>query len=131
MIIGIGTDIIQIKRIELIIKRFNGSFISRIFTLTEQDKAQDLSPKQRANFYAKRYAAKEAISKALGTGIGLQARWQEIEILNLPNGSPFVTLYGYTAHTLVQKANGHPTRIHLSLSDDLNAVAFVVIETLD
>lgn len=131
MIIGIGTDIVQIRRIELTVKRFKETFIRRIFTPLELEKAQTLPFKQQINFYAKRYAAKEAVSKALGTGIGRLASWQEIEILNDTQGAPFVHLSGKTAQTLTEKAGQKPSCIHISLSDDLNAVAFVVIEVLD
>lgn len=129
-ILGIGTDIVQIRRIELTYKRFGDSFIRRLFTSNEREKAQSLTFKQQINFYAKRYAAKEAVSKALGTGMGRLATWQEIEIGNDTNGAPLVVLSGQTAQTLMLKAAGRETHIHLSLSDDLNALAFVVIETV-
>lgn len=129
-ILGIGTDIVQIKRIELTYKRYKEKFINRIFTPLEREKAQLLSFNQQINFYAKRYAGKEAVSKALGTGMGRLASWQEIEITNDSSGAPTVTLTGQTAQTLLEKAAGKKTHIHLSLSDDLNAMAFVIIEIL-
>ncbi len=130
MIIGIGTDIVQIRRIQVTIDRFGTKFLNRIFTPAERERGETLSGTTRYGYYAKRYAAKEAVSKALGTGIGRLAGWQEIEILNDATGAPTLHLSGLTAETLVQKAAGNETRTHLSLSDDLFAAAFVVIETI-
>ncbi len=130
MIIGIGTDVVQIRRIQITIDRFGTKFLNRIFTAKERERGETLSGATRYGYYAKRYAAKEAVSKALGTGIGRLAGWQEIEILNNETGAPTVHLSGQSADTLTQKANGQETRMHLSLSDDLFAAAFVVIETL-
>ncbi len=130
MIIGIGTDVVQIRRIGVTLDRFGDKFLNRIFTPAEQERGETLSGTARHGFYAKRYAAKEAVSKALGSGIGRLAGWQEIEILNDEAGAPFVRLSGVTADTLTQKASGQKTCIHVSLSDDMFAAAFVVIETL-
>lgn len=126
MIIGIGTDIIQIRRIALTRKRFGDKFTRRILTPAERARMDCLSESQKDSYFAKRYAAKEAVVKALGCGIGRLATWQEIEILNDGAGAPYVKLSGLTAETLASKADS--ARIHLSLSDDVNAVAFVIIE---
>lgn len=128
-IIGIGTDIIQIKRIGITHKRFGEKFIKRIFTPYEQECAKNLTPSVQEAFYAKRYAAKEAFVKALGCGISALATWQEIEIIKDSKGAPSFQITGKTAQTLHQKAK-HPC-IHLTLSDDGYACAFVVIEDLD
>ena len=142
MIIGIGTDIIAIHRIESLLNRQGESFPNKIFTPTERTFAATLSPMRQVAFYAKRFAAKEAVAKALGTGIGAAAHWQDIEILSAPNGAPTVQLSGTAAQTLralahqymqtssVQSASDDQPdiRIHLSLADDTFAQAFVIIE---
>lgn len=128
-IIGIGTDIIQIKRIAIIQKRFGEKFIKRIFTPYEQECAQNLTPPVQEAFYAKRYAAKEAFVKALGCGISALATWQEIEVVKDSKGAPSLRIIGKTAQTLHQKAKN--PQIHLTLSDDSYACAFVIIEDLE
>lgn len=126
MIIGIGTDIVQIKRIALTRKRYGLKFVRRILTPTEQTRLETLSLSQQDAYLAKRYAAKEALVKALGCGIGHLATWQEIEILNNEKGAPVLTLSGQTANTLYTKFP--QAQIHISIADDLNAMAFVIIE---
>ena len=128
-IVGIGTDIIQIKRIAVTKKRFGEKFIKRIFTQNEQASAQNLTPTVQDAFYAKRYAAKEAFVKALGCGISALATWQEIEVIKDEKGAPSFLITGKTAQTLHQKAK--KPHIHLTLSDDGYACAFVIIEDLD
>ena len=127
MIIGIGTDIVQIKRIATTRQRFGENFVQRILTPNERTKMNMLHVQHQDAFLAKRYAGKEAIVKALGCGIGSLATWQEIEILNDSKGAPTVRLTGKTAQTLQEKAPC--AHICISLSDDLNALAFVVIES--
>lgn len=127
-LIGIGTDIVQIRRIQALVKRYGEKYLNRIFTPAERDEAQKLSPAQRGAFYARRFAVKEAVSKALGTGIGALAGWREIETIHDEKRAPAVRLSGKAAATLRQKAGGRPAAIHLSVSDDSLAVAFVVIE---
>lgn len=127
MIVGIGTDIVQIRRIELSIRRWGDKFLNRIFTENERLTAQKLSPEPRMAYYAKRFAAKEAFSKALGTGIGSLSGWTEIEVVRGENGAPTLNITGKTAQTLKQRA-GDNAKVHISLSDDGAATAFVVIE---
>jgi holo-[acyl-carrier protein] synthase len=127
MIVGIGTDIIQIRRIELSIRRWGNKFLNRIFTENEQKTAEKLSPEPRMAYYAKRFAAKEAFSKALGTGIGSRSGWTEIEVVRGENGAPTLNISGRTAKTLKQRA-GENAKVFVSLSDDGAATAFVVIE---
>jgi len=129
MIIGIGTDITNITRIE---KLLDAKFITRCFTQAEQDYAEKKRPGGgHIAAYARRFAAKEACAKALGCGIGEQAYLQDIEIINDPQGKPVITLHGAALKTLnlkIQKSK-NPI-IHLSLSDDDPfAIAYVVIET--
>lgn len=127
-IIGIGTDIIEIKRIAKLIEQTSDTFIQRLFTPFEQAEAAKYQFEKRVAFYAKRFAAKEAFSKALGYGIGSKAFWQDIEIRNDSNGTPFFQITGTALKTLSEKTTTF--RIHLSLSDDQQAVAFVVIEDI-
>lgn len=125
-IIGIGTDVVQIKRLALVRKRYGQKFIRRIFTAGEQQAAALLTEAQRDSFYAKRFAAKEAFSKALGTGIGAKAGWLDIEVIRNEAGAPSFNLTGQAKKTLEQKCSS--SRVFLSLSDDLVATAFVIIE---
>lgn len=127
MIVGIGTDIVQIHRIELSIRRWGDKFLNRIFTENERKTAENLSAEARMAYYAKRFAAKEAFSKALGTGIGSLSGWTEIEVIRGENGAPTLNITGRTAQTLKQKA-GDNAKVFISLSDDAAAIAFVVIE---
>ncbi len=123
-IIGIGTDIININRIEKLSRQFGARFLNRIFTPHEQAQAQKYG--NAAAFYAKRFAAKEAFVKALGCGMGAKASWKEIEVQNNAVGAPFLHITGQAQTSLSKKAT-HPV-VHLSLSDDTFAVAFVIIE---
>ena len=119
MIIGIGTDIVQIPRIERILDLYKDHFINRLLCEVELQKLALLDPSKHANFLAKRFAAKEAISKALGTGIGPNLQFKNIIILNDDLGKPFVQI---TSHKLNQ------FQIHLSLSDDYPiSIAFAII----
>lgn len=128
MIIGMGVDIVQIRRIGLTVKRYGDKFLNRIFTPAERAAAAALTAEKQTAFFAKRYAAKEAVSKALGSGIGRLAMWQEMEILNNAAGAPTLTLTGQTAATLQKMANGAQVRTFISLSDDESAVATVIFE---
>ena len=135
MIIGIGSDIVNIKRIEKILDKFGEKFEKRLFTPAEQAKAHQ-RPRQLATSYAKRFAAKEACTKALGTGFQQGVYWQDIEILNLPSGKPYINLKNGAKKLLdsLTPANQQPIIhlsqpiIHLSMSDDYPfAQAMVVI----
>ena len=125
-IFGIGTDIVNIKRMQKILKINNNNFKKRIFSKNEIiycDKKQNPS-----SFYAKRFAAKEALSKALGTGIRRGINFKDIEILNDSFGKPSIKLNGSTANYLKKKINNKKYFIYLSLSDDLPwAQATVII----
>ena len=123
-IFGIGTDIISIERIKTSLK--NKSFISRIFNEKEILKCKKIS--NSVNCYAKRFAAKEAFSKALGTGISNGINFNEIVILNKKSGKPYISIIGQTRKTLNKKFKRKKTKISLSLSDEKKyAVAFVTI----
>ena len=131
MILGIGTDLVQISRIEEILKTFGSSFEDKVFTSHEQQKAATLPQNKKASFYAKRFAAKEAFSKALGSGIGISAFFKDIEVQNNEKGAPFLSIHGRAKETLQKKAMGKQIQTHISLSDEKSfASAFVVIEVL-
>ena len=128
MIIGIGTDLANIERIGRTLDRFGDRFRNRVFTPFEQAKAE--RRRDVAGTYAKRWAAKEACSKALGTGIKMGIFWRDMTVSNLKSGKPTMTVTG-EAKKRLQKItpSDHKSVIHLSLTDDYPwAQAFVNIE---
>ena len=125
-IFGIGTDIVNIKRMEKNLKKNNDKFKNRIFSDKEINYCE--KKKNPPAFYAKRFAAKEALSKALGTGIRKGINFKNIEIFNDNLGKPSIKLKGATANYLKKKIRTKKYSIHLSLSDDLPwAQATVII----
>ena len=138
MIIGIGSDLCNITRIEASLGRFGSRFEQRVFTDAEQTKARKRSGGGKRNgtasTYAKRFAAKEAMGKALGTGVGAGGGifWRDIEVVNLPSGQPTIRLRGNAKKALEYLTpEGHAAHIHLTLTDDYPlAQAFVVIEAI-
>jgi holo-[acyl-carrier protein] synthase len=130
MIIGLGSDLIDIRRIEKTLERHGARFIDRIFTDTEMRKSE--GRKQRAASYAKRFAAKEACSKALGTGISHGVFWKDMGVANLPSGKPTMVLTGGARARLEQMVpSGNRVNIHLTITDDFPlAQAFVIIEAV-
>jgi holo-[acyl-carrier protein] synthase len=123
-IFGIGTDIVSIDRIKKSLK--NKKFIKRVFNDKEILKCKKI--KDFNNCFAKRFAAKEAFSKALGTGISSGIKFNEIIVLNKKSGKPFINLVGATKQILKKKFKGKKSKISLSLSDEKKyAVAFVAI----
>ena len=125
-IFGLGTDIVNIKRLERILKKKRNTFKSRVFSKNEIlycDKKKNPFP-----FYAKRYAAKEALSKALGTGIRKGINFKDIEVSNNYFGKPSIKLKGSTANFLRKKIKAKKYSIYLSLCDDIPwAQATVII----
>ena len=130
MIIGVGSDLASITRIEATLTRFGDRFIQRVFTDIEQATAN--RRKLTTETYAKRWAAKEACSKALGSGVRMGVAWREMEVVNLPTGQPTMRLTGSAAKRLAALTPAdHTPHIHLTLTDDHPwAQAFVVIEAL-
>ena len=130
MIIGIGNDVIDIRRIEETLTRFGDRFIARIFTDVEIRKSEKRA--QRAASYAKRFAAKEACSKALGTGFRNGVFWKDMGVVNEPSGKPTMVLTGGARDQLDSLVPpGHRARIHLTITDDFPyAHAVVMIEAL-
>jgi holo-[acyl-carrier protein] synthase len=128
MILGIGSDLCDIPRIERSLLRFGERFTHRLFTPGERDKSDRRAA--RAASYARRFAAKEACSKALGTGMREGVFWRDMEVVNMPTGRPTLRLTGGALERLRQLTPaGHDAVVHVSLTDDPPlAQAFVVIE---
>ena len=130
MIIGLGSDLIDIRRIERALERFGERFVNRVFTDIERAKSD--RRKERAASYAKRFAAKEACSKALGTGLSRGVFWRDMGVVNLPGGKPTIRLTGGALARLENMTpDRHGAQIHLTITDDFPlAQAFVIIEAL-
>jgi holo-[acyl-carrier protein] synthase len=130
MIVGIGSDLSDIRRIEETLNRFGARFTDRIFTELERTRSERKS--DRAASYAKRFAAKEACAKALGTGMRRGVFWRDMGVINLRSGQPTMALTnGAHDRLLEMMPPGHRPAIHLSLTDDHPyAQAFVIIEAL-
>jgi holo-[acyl-carrier protein] synthase len=128
MILGIGSDLCDIRRIERSLDRFGDRFTNRIFT--ESERARSDRRAARAPSYARRFAAKEACSKALGTGMRAGVFWRDMEVVNLPSGRPTMRLTGGALMRLKDMTPaGCEAVVHVSLTDDPPlAQAFVVIE---
>ncbi len=129
MILGIGSDLANIDRIEATLARHGDRFRNRVFTDAEQRKA-DSRPRAVAATFAKRWAAKEACSKALGTGLRMGIAWKDMAVSNLETGQPVMQVTGWAAERLrAMTPEGHEAVIHVTLTDDHPwAQAFVVIE---
>jgi holo-[acyl-carrier protein] synthase len=124
MIVGIGSDIVNINRIESAINYYGDKFLQRIFTQSERNYCDKSFGERRIIRYANRFAAKEATLKAIGIKSGIS--WQDIEVVNDANGKPFLRLSGGAHNNALQLAN--PYNLHLSLSDDSPySVAFVIL----
>ncbi|WP_257165618.1 holo-ACP synthase [Bradyrhizobium sp. SRS-191] len=134
MIIGIGSDLIDIRRVGEVIERHGERFLNRIFTPAERAKAERRAKNEKMVIatYAKRFAAKEACSKALGTGIRQGVWWRDMGVVNLPGGRPTMQLTGGAAERLKALVpEGHEARIDLSITDDWPlAQAFVIISAV-
>jgi holo-[acyl-carrier protein] synthase len=135
MIIGIGTDLCDIRRIEKTLERFGDRFRNRVFTETEQLRAVSRQAKGNngaAGTLAKRFAAKEACAKALGTGLSMGMHWRDMAVVNHRSGQPGLHLTGQAAERLASlMPAGHRPVIHLSMTDEYPyAQALVVIEAL-
>lgn len=130
MIIGLGSDLIDIRRVENTLERHGERFIARVFTDIERQRSE--RRRMRAASYAKRFAAKEACAKALGTGIARGVYWRDMGVVNLPGGKPTMVLTnGAAAQLTALMPPGHEAAIHLTITDDYPlAQAFVVIEAL-
>ncbi len=127
MVLGVGSDLIDIRRIERTLDRFGDRFVARCFTTIEQEKSD--RRRMRAASYAKRYAAKEACAKALGTGLARGVFWRDIGVVNAPGGRPTLALTGGAARRLEEiTPEGAMADLHLTITDEPPlAQAFVMI----
>jgi holo-[acyl-carrier protein] synthase len=126
MIIGVGSDLVDIRRIEKTLGRWGEKFIERCFTETERRRSE--GRRERAASYAKRYAAKEACAKALGTGFRRGVFWRDIGVVNLPNGRPTMMLTGGAARRLAELVPaGMTARIDVSITDEPPLAQVIVI----
>lgn len=127
MILGLGNDLIDIRRIEKTLERFGDRFLQRVFTDVERQRSERRAM-VRAASYAKRFAAKEACSKALGTGFRQGVYWRDIGVVNLPSGRPTLNLTGGAADCLQRLVPaGFEARIDLTLTDDYPMAQAIVI----
>lgn len=128
MIVGLGSDLVDIRRIEGSLDRFGSRFIERLFTETERAASERRHGAARAAAYAKRFAAKEAAAKALGTGFAEGLGWRDIEVTNLASGAPRLGLSGGALPLLARLIPaGHHPWLHVSLSDDYPLAQATVI----
>ncbi|MEX2643827.1 MAG: holo-ACP synthase [Acetobacterales bacterium] len=126
MIIGVGTDLIDIRRIEKTLDRFGERFLDRIYTATERKRSERRA--NRANSYAMRYAAKEACAKALGTGFRRGVFWRDLGVANLPSGKPTMVLTGGALERLrAITPAGHAAQVDLTLTDEYPIAQAVVV----
>ena len=126
MILGLGNDVIDIRRIERTIELYGDRFLNRIFTDVERQRSD--RRRQRAASYAKRFAAKEACSKALGTGLRQGVFWRDMGVVNLPSGRPTLKLTGGAAAQLARiTPPGYEARIDLTITDDFPMAQAIVI----
>jgi holo-[acyl-carrier protein] synthase len=128
MILGLGSDLVDIRRVEKTLARFGTRFTHRLFTEGERAKSERRA--QRAASYARRFAAKEACSKALGTGFRQSVFWRDMEVVNLPGGKPTMKLTGGAAARLAKLVPpGMRAQIDVSLTDDPPIASAIVIIT--
>ena len=126
MILGLGSDLIDIRRIEKTLARHGERFLARLYTETERRKSEGRM--QRAASYAKRFAAKEACAKALGTGLRKGVFWRDMGVVNLPGGKPSLKLTGGALKRLQEiTPPGHEAQIDLTITDDFPLAQAVVI----
>jgi len=126
MILGIGNDLIDIRRIERTLERYGERFLDRVFTEVERQKSDRRN--QRAASYAKRFAAKEACAKALGTGLNRGVYWRDMGVVNLPGGQPAMSLTGGALERLNEiTPPGMTAVIHLTLTDDQPLAQAIVL----
>jgi holo-[acyl-carrier protein] synthase len=131
MIVGIGTDIIQTARVKELCCKYGDKFLKRVLTLEEQAKCKSLKPEEHAKYLTKRFAAKEAFVKALGTGFNNHASLHDVSIDNDSAGKPYYKLSDKLRDYLISRFNTNKYAIHLSISDTLEyANAIAIIETV-
>ena len=130
MIIGLGSDVIDIRRLERTLAKYGDKFLERVFTPAERAKAEARTERIRAATYAKRFAAKEAASKALGTGFRAGVFWRDVGVVNLPSGQPTLRLTGGAAeHLKAITPPGHGAQVALTMTDEYPYAQAVVVIT--
>jgi holo-[acyl-carrier protein] synthase len=130
MILGVGSDLIDIRRIELVIERYGERFLTRVFTMVERQRSERRA--DRVSSYAKRFAAKEACSKALGTGFRRGVYWRDLGVVNLPGGRPTLVLTGGAADRLrAMTPPGMHARIDVTLTDEPPLAQALVVITAE
>jgi holo-[acyl-carrier protein] synthase len=130
MIIGLGSDVIDIRRMERTLSKYGDKFIERIFTPAERAKAEKRTERIRTATYAKRFAAKEAAAKALGTGFRAGVFWRDLGVVNLSSGQPTLRLTGGAAERLrAITPPGHAAQIALTMTDEYPYAQAVVVIT--
>ncbi|MFC7473859.1 holo-ACP synthase [Dankookia sp. GCM10030260] len=128
MILGLGNDICDIRRLERVLERHGERFLDRVFTPVERAKAEKRTEKLRAGTYAKRFAAKEAASKALGTGFAQGVFMRDIGVVNLRSGKPTLALTGGAAARLAALTPpGHAAQVDLTMTDEYPYASAIVI----
>lgn len=128
MILGVGNDVVDIRRIEQTISRHGERFLERVFTATERAKAERRTEKIRASTYAKRFAAKEAAAKALGTGFRAGVFFRDLGVVNLRSGQPTLEMTGGAAARLAAiTPQGHVAQVALTMTDEYPYASAVVI----
>ena len=128
MILGLGNDMVDIRRIERTLARHGDRFIDRVFTAAERAKAERRGDRMRVATYAKRFAAKEAASKALGTGFRAGVFWRDLGVVNLPSGQPTLRMTGGAAARLAALTPpGHMPQVALTMTDEYPYAEAVVI----
>jgi holo-[acyl-carrier protein] synthase len=130
MILGLGADLCDIRRIEKVLERHGDRFIDRVFTPGERAEAERRAEKNRPSTYAKRFAAKEAASKALGTGMAGGVFFSDLDVVTMPDGKPVLVLHGGSVDRLKAiTPSGMTARVHLTMTDEYPyAFAQVIIE---
>ena len=129
MILGMGNDLVDIRRIERTLGRFGARFIERVFTKVEREKSE--RRKNSSASYAKRFAAKEACAKALGTGFRQGVFWRDLGVINLASGKPSMVLTGGAAQSLASMTpSGMKAMIELSITDESSLAEAIVIISL-
>ena len=130
MIIGLGSDLIDIRRVERTLARFGERFLARVFTPVERAKAERRTERIRAATYAKRFAAKEAASKALGTGFRAGVFHRDLRVVSLPSGQPTLRMTGGAAARLAAiTPRGHAAQVALTMTDEYPYAQAVVVIT--
>ena len=131
MIIGIGSDIVSIARINRLLEHKKQPFLNKIFTNHEMTLLNNIHPNRIVGYVANRFSAKEALAKALGTGIGRHLSFKDISIIKTPKGKPYFKYNDKLKH-FIEKTHGHNFNIQLSMSNEKEyAQAFVIIEKID